>query len=68
MVSWQHEEEYAMILNVDGSPLTNLSTASCGGLIEKHEGSFQFGFFKSVGISNILHAEIHILLIGLKLC
>ena len=61
MVSWQHGDEDTMILNVDGSALTNPGKAGFGGLIRKHDGSFQLGFFGSVGISNILHAEIQAL-------
>jgi hypothetical protein len=68
MMSWQHGKEDAMILNVDGSALINPSKVNNGGLIWKHDGSFQLGLFRSVGISNILHAEIQTLLIGEKLC
>jgi len=68
MVSWQHGDEDTMILNVDGSALTNPGKAGYGGLIRKHDGSFQLGFFGNVGISNILHAEIQALLTGVKLC
>jgi hypothetical protein len=68
MVSLQHGDKDTMILNVDGSALTNPGKAGYGGLIRKHDGSFQLGFFDSVGISNILHAEIQALLTGVKLC
>jgi ribonuclease HI len=68
MMSWQHRKEDDMILNVDGSALINPSKVNNGGLIWKHDGSFQLGLFRSVGISNILHAEIQTLLIGVKLC
>jgi len=33
--------------------------AGLGGLVHNHDGSFQFGFVGSVGLSNIVHAEIH---------
>ena len=46
-----------MILNVDGNALMNPRKAGYCGLIPKHDGSFQLGFFGSVGISNVLHAE-----------
>jgi hypothetical protein len=68
MVSWQHEDEVIMILNVDRSALANPWKAGYGGLIRKHNGSFQLGFFGSVRISNILHVEIQALLTGVKLC
>lgn len=68
MVSWQHGDEDTIILNVDGSALNNSGKANYGGLIRKHDGSFLRGLFGSVGISNILHAEIQTLLIGIKLC
>jgi len=32
------------------------------------EASFQFTFYDSVALSNIFHAEIHVLMIGIKLC
>ncbi|XP_024630775.1 uncharacterized protein [Medicago truncatula] len=68
MVTWQHGDEDTMILNVDGSALANLGKVGYGGLISKHDGNFQLGFFESVGIFNILHAEIQALWIGIKLC
>jgi len=68
MVSWQHGDEGTVILNVDGSALTNTRKAGYGGLIRKHDGSFQLDLFGSAGISNILHAEIQDLLTGVKLC
>jgi len=57
-----------MILNVDGSALTNLGKVGFGGLVHNHDGTFQFGFYGSVGLSNILHAEIQALLVGIKQC
>ena len=57
-----------MVLNVDGSALTNPGKAGYGGLVRNFEGKFQFAFYGSVGLSNILHAEIHALMIGIKLC
>ena len=68
MVSLQHGDEDTIILNVDGSALNNPGKAGYGGLIRKHDGSFFRGFFGSVGISNILHAEIQVLFTGIKLC
>jgi len=44
MVSWQHGDEDTMILNVDGNTLTNPGKTGYGGLIRKHNGSFQLGF------------------------
>jgi ribonuclease HI len=68
MVSWQREDEDTMILNVDENALTNPGKAGYGGLIRKHDGSFELGFSDSIGISNILHAEIQALLTSVKLC
>jgi len=67
-VSWQYGDKDTMILNVDGNALTNPEKESYGGLIRKHDRSFQLGFSGSVGISNILHAEIQALLTSVKLC
>jgi len=57
-----------MVLNVDDNALTNPSKAGYGGLVRNFERKFQFAFYGSVGLSNILHAKIHALMIGIKLC
>jgi len=57
-----------MVLNEDGSALTNPDTTRYGGLVRNFEGKMQFAFYGSVGLSNILHAEIHAFMIGIKLC
>ena len=67
-VCWNKGDEDAMILNVDGSALTNPGKAGFGGLVRNHDGTFQFGFYGSVGLSNIFHAEIQALLVGIRLC
>jgi len=67
-VCWQHGDNDTMVLIVDGSALTNPRKAGYGGLVRNFEGKFQFAFYGSVGLSNILHAEIHALMIGIKLC
>lgn len=59
IVSWQQAYEEIMILNVDRNALPNSSKVDYLGLIQNHDGSFQLGFFESVGISNyILHEKI----------
>jgi hypothetical protein len=35
-----------MILNVDGSALTNLGKVGFGGLVCNHDGTFQFGLYE----------------------
>jgi len=67
-VCWQHGDNDTMVLNVDGDALTNPGKAGYGGLVKNFEGKFQFAFYGSVGLSNNLHAEIHALMIGIKLC
>jgi hypothetical protein len=57
-----------MILNVEGSALTNPRKAEFGGLVRNHEGSFQLSFYSSVRISNVLHGEKKSLLLDIKLC
>jgi hypothetical protein len=49
MMSWQHRKEDDMILNVDGSALINPSKVNNGGLIWKHDGSFQLGYLEVWG-------------------
>jgi hypothetical protein len=46
------------VLNVDGSALTNPKKADFGGLVRNFQGTFRFGFYGSIGLSNTLHAEI----------
>ena len=67
-VCWQHGDNDTMVLNVDDNALTNPGKAGYGGLVRNFEGKFQLAFCGSVGLSNILHAEIHALMIGIKLC
>lgn len=57
-----------LVLNVDGSAVTNPGQTGFRGLARDHDGSFAFGFCGSLGISNILHAEIKALRVGIKLC
>jgi len=57
-----------MVLNVGGSALTHQGKAGYGWLVRNFEENFQFAFYGNVGLSNILNAEIHALMIGIKLC
>jgi len=61
-VCWQHDDKYTLALNVDGSALTNPSQACYGGIVRNSDEKFQFGFYGSAGLSNIIHAEIQTLL------
>lgn len=47
-----------MVCNMDEITLINPGKEGFGGLVRKHDGTFQFGFHGSVCLSNILHAEI----------
>jgi len=68
-VSWHYEDGDTVIFNVVlASVLTNPGKTGYGRLIRKHDVSFLLGFIGSVGISNILHAEIQALLTSVKLC
>jgi len=67
-VCWQHGDNDTLVLNVDGSALTNPGQAGYGGIVHNSGGKFLFGFYGSVGLSNILHAEIQALLTGITLC
>ena len=37
-------------------------------LVRNYEGNLSFGFYRTVGRSNVLHVEIQTLLISFKLC
>ncbi|KEH26098.1 hypothetical protein MTR_6g445010 [Medicago truncatula] len=54
-VCWNKGDGDAMILNVDGSALTNPGKEGFGGLVRKHDGTFQFGFYGSVDWTIYLH-------------
>ena len=43
-VCWQHGDNDTMVLNVDGSALTNPGKAGYGGLVRNFEEKFQFAF------------------------
>lgn len=43
---------------MDGSAITNLRLSGLGCLVFDSDGVLQFGFKGTVGVSNILHAEI----------
>lgn len=64
-VSWQRSDVGTVTLNVDGSTLTNPSLIRFGGLVRDSSGSFLRGFYGSVGVSDILYAEVLALLWGL---
>jgi len=64
-----------MVLNADGGSLLNsckTSLNSCkisfNGLVTNYECSFQFAFYGSVAILNVLHVEIKALLVDIELC
>ena len=48
--------------------LTNPGKTGYDGFVKNFEGNFQFAFYGSVDLSNILHGGIHALMIGIKLC
>jgi len=67
-VVWPKGHTGSIILNVDGSALTNPGAARFGGLIRDHNGKFIKGYYGSIGYSNVLHAEIMTLFHGIQLC
>lgn len=67
-VIWQRPVGNSVVLNVDGSAISNPSEAGFGGLIRDSDGVFLKGFFGSVGVSSILYAEVMALYHGIQLC
>lgn len=67
-VSWKKPEEGWVVLNVDGSAITNPGRTGYGGLVRNKDGEFLVGFYGSAGISHISHAEMLALLQGIWLC
>lgn len=67
-VSWKKPEEGWVVLNVDGSAVTNPGRTGYGGLVRNKDGEFLVGFYGSAGISHIGHVEMLALLQGIRLC
>lgn len=61
-------DEDTIVLNVDGSALTNPGQAGFGGIMHNQAGEFLGGYYGSVEVSNILHAEVMALYHGINLC
>lgn len=57
-VSWMCPTAGTVALNVTGSAFTNIGLVGFGGIIRYHTGSFLHGYYGSVGISCIMHAEL----------
>jgi len=56
-----------MILNVDGSSLGNPSVSGFGCLLRNDDGAWYSGFSGNIGFSNILHAELLAIYLGLRM-
>lgn len=56
------------MLNVDGSSLGNPGPAGFGGVVRNEHGGWCFGYSCSIGVSELLKAELLALLAGLQLC
>jgi hypothetical protein len=72
MVFWQHPSEGFVCLNVDGlnvdgSMLGSVLTASFGGHIHNNSGAFLKGFYGVASRPSVLYAEIMVVLRGLML-
>lgn len=67
-VSWKPPDEGVVVLNVDGSALSNPGQAGFGGLVRNSSGKFLLSFYGSLGVSDIMHAEVVALLRGIMLC
>lgn len=67
-IAWQQPGDGRVVLNVDGSALTNLGKAGFRGLVRNNHEDFLWGFYGSVGVSDILRAKMLALLHGLTLC
>lgn len=68
-VSWVGTpNDTTVALNVDGSALQQPGHSGFGGLLRDHSGSFNFGFYRSAGQASVLHAEILVIMHGLRLC
>jgi hypothetical protein len=57
MVRWYAQGGTCMILNDDGSSISNPLVFDFGGLIRNSDGAWVQGFVGNIGFSNILHAE-----------
>ncbi|KAK7258939.1 hypothetical protein RIF29_24531 [Crotalaria pallida] len=66
-VSWQPLNDNFVALNVDGSSLGNPGHAGYGDLIRNAQGEWLCGFVGHVGVSNNIHMELLVVLLGLQL-
>lgn len=65
---WQNAGPDVMILNVDGSLLSDPPRASFGGLVRNHLSNFVLGFYGNHDAASILSAELHAIHTRLQLC
>lgn len=66
-VVWPKLDDGWVVLNVDGSAVSNPDMASFGGLLRDHDGVSICGFHGSIGHSNVLHAELMPLFHGIAM-
>lgn len=66
-IRWSPPHTGAVKVNVDGSATGNPGPADYGGLLQDSDGNWILGFKGSVGITQILFAELRGILQGLKI-
>lgn len=66
-VAWQAPPDGCVMVNVDGSFISNYGSSACGGLATDSMGSVIKGFFYKVGACNAAWAELWGLLKGIEL-
>lgn len=66
-IRWNPPDEGWVKVNSDVSVISDLGSASCGGLIRNSEGLWVGGFAKNIGDCDVLKAELWGIYEGLKL-
>ena len=67
VIKWNDKGGNDMILNIDGSSLSNHGVSGSGGLLKNEDGAWIHGFAGNIGFSNILHAELLLVYHGLRI-
>lgn len=66
-VRWIPPDQDSWKLNCDGSVTNFGEVASVGGVLRNHLGGFIFGFASHIGKCSIVDAELHAILVGIRL-
>ncbi|KAJ1380966.1 Ribonuclease H domain [Sesbania bispinosa] len=67
LVAWVPPPHMNYALNTDDSSFGNPGNAGIGGIFRDATGTWVLGYFSSIGVSNIVEAELKAILFGLQI-